>query len=50
MGDHRLDLDETQIVPIVRLLIGESVDRRGNLTCLAVTAESRMITLGHTTN
>jgi hypothetical protein len=50
MSDHRLDLDETEIVPIIRVLIGDSVDRRGNLTCLAVTNESRMITLGHTTN
>ena len=50
MNDHRLDLDETEIVPIVRVLLGEAIDRRGNLTSLAVTSEGRMITLGHTTN
>ena len=50
MLDHRLDLDETDIVPIIRVLIGDSVDRRGNVTCLAVTTEARMIDLGHTTN
>jgi hypothetical protein len=50
LSDHRLDLDDTEIVPIVRVLIGDSVDRRGNLTCLAVTLESRTITLGCTAN
>ena len=50
MGDHRLDLDETDLVPIVRLLVGDSVDRRGNFNCLAVTNANRIITLGHTTN
>jgi hypothetical protein len=50
MGDHRLDLEETEIVPIVRMLIGDAVDRRGNVTCLAVTAEAQMITLGYTAN
>lgn len=50
MGDHRLDLDETDLAPIIRLVVGESVDRRGNLTCLAVTNENRTIALGHTTN
>ena len=33
MGDHRLDLDETDLAPIVRLVVGNSVDRRGNLIC-----------------
>jgi len=50
MGDHRLDLAETDLAPIVRLVIGEAVDRRGNLTCLAVTNGSRIIPLGYTTN
>ncbi len=50
MGDHRLDLDETNLAPIIRFVVGDSVDRRGNLTCLAVTNEARIITLGHTTN
>jgi len=50
MGDHRLDLDETEIVPIVRVLISDCADRRGNVTCLAVTIENRLITLGYTTN
>ncbi len=50
MGDHRLDLDETDLAPIVRLVIGDAVDRRGNLTCLAVTNGARIIALGHTTN
>jgi hypothetical protein len=50
MKDHRLDLDETEIVPIVRVLLADRVDRRGNVTCLAVTNESRTITLGCTTN
>ena len=49
MGDHRLDLDETDLAPIVRLVVGDSVDRRGNLTCLAVTNAARIITLGYTT-
>ena len=50
MGDHRLDLDQTDLAPIVRLVIGDSVDRRGNVTCLAVTNGARLISLGHTTN
>jgi len=50
MGDHRLDLDETDLAPIVRVVVGDSVDRRGNLTCLAVTNAARIITLGYTTN
>lgn len=50
MGDHRLDLDKTDLAPIVRLVIGDSVDRRGNLTCLAVTNEARIIALSYTTN
>lgn len=50
MGDHRLDLDETDLVPIVGLVVGDSVDRRGNLTCLAVTNGDRVIALGYTTN
>jgi hypothetical protein len=50
MGDHRLDLDETDLAPIVRLVVGNSVDRRGNLTCLAVTNGSRIISLSYTTN
>ena len=50
MGDHRLDLDETDLVPIVRLLVGDSVDRRGNLACLAVTNGDRIITRGYTAN
>ena len=50
MGDHRLDLNETDLAPIVRLVIGEVVDRRGNLTCLAVTNGNRIIALGYTAN
>jgi hypothetical protein len=50
MKDHRLDLDNTEIMPIVRVLVGDSADRRGNLTSLAVTSEGRMIQLGCTTN
>ena len=50
MGDHRLDLDETDLVPIVGLVLGDSVDRRGNMTCLAVTNGTRIIALGYTTN
>ena len=50
MKDHRLDLDETEIVPIIRLLLGDHVDRRGNVTCLAITSEARMITLGSVMN
>jgi len=50
MGDHRLDLDETEITPIVGVLVGDSVDRRGNLTCLAVTPEGRTIMLSYTAN
>jgi len=50
MGDHRLDLDETEIMPIVRVLVGDFVDRRGNVTCLAVTNDAQMITLGYTAN
>jgi hypothetical protein len=50
MGDHRLDLHETDLAPIIRVVVGDCVDRRGNLTCLAVTNEDRIITLGHTTN
>jgi hypothetical protein len=50
MSDHRLDLDETEIVPIIGLVIGDSVDRRGNVSCLAVTVESRTIALGYTAN
>jgi hypothetical protein len=50
MGDHRLDLDETNLAPIVRVVVGDSVDRRGNVTCFAVTNEARLIALGHTTN
>mgnify|MGYP001439556978 CR=1 FL=1 len=50
MADHRLDLDETDLAPIVRLVIGTTVDRRGNLTCLAVTNEARIIALGATAN
>ena len=50
MGDHRLDLDETDLAPIVRLVVGDAVDRRGNLTCLAVTNGSPIIHLSYTTN
>lgn len=50
MKDHRLDLDDTEIMPIVRVLVGDSVDRRGNLTSLAITSEGRMIHLGYTMN
>jgi len=50
MKDHRLDLDETEIVPIIRVLLSDFVDRRGNVTCLALTSEARMINLGHTMN
>ena len=50
MKDHRLDLHDTEIMPIVRVLVGDSVDRRGNLTSLAVTSEGRMIHLGYTMN
>jgi hypothetical protein len=50
MKDHRLDLDDTEIVPIIRVVLGDQVDRRGNLTCLAVTNEARTITLGSTMN
>ena len=50
MNDHRLDLHNTEIMPVVRVLVGDSVDRRGNLTSLAVTNEGRMISLGCTMN
>ena len=50
MSDHRLDLDETDLAPIVRLVVGGPVDRRGNLTCLAVTNADQLIALGYTTN
>jgi hypothetical protein len=50
MKDHRLDLHDTEIMPIVRVLLGDSVDRRGNLTSLAVTNQGEMINLGCTMN
>lgn len=50
MKDHRLDLHDTEIMPIIRVLVGDSVDRRGNVTTLAVTIEGRMINLGYTMN
>jgi hypothetical protein len=50
LKDHRLDLDDTEIMPIIRMLVGDSVDRRGNVTTLAVTIEGRTIDFGYTMN
>jgi hypothetical protein len=50
MKDHRLDLHDTEIMPVIRVLLGDSVDRRGNVTSLAVTSDGGMINLGCTAN
>jgi len=50
MKDHRLDLDDTDITPIIQVLVDDSIDRRGNLTALAVTIDGGTISLGHTVN
>ena len=45
-----MNVAEGELTPVVRIIVSESVDRRGNYTCLAVTGLGVMVSMGQVAN